>query len=87
MPKFETVELMLMELLVAASSQLATSERAEIQRFIDVGEYGLALDTATLIYLEEGKIASAAVFSLVERLATAMSLETDLLLERLRRAT
>lgn len=83
MSNFEEVELLFANLLVATSSVLSNAERTEIQKFIDVGEYGLALETAADIYVEEKKIASADVVTLFEKLAEAMSVEVVPLLQRL----
>lgn len=83
MSNFEEVELLLSKLLVASEEALSSSERAEIQRFIDVGEYGLALETAVDIYDEEAKSAPAEVVALVGRLAKAMAMDCVPLLKRL----
>jgi hypothetical protein len=83
MSKFQIIEVWFSELLTAAAPVLSNSEREEIQRFIDVGEYGLALETAVDIYADERKLASTAVIALVERLAEAMELEATPLLQRL----
>lgn len=83
MSKFEQIELWFSELLTAAAPVLSNAEQEEIQRFIDVGEYGLALETAVDIYAEENKLASTEVMALIERLAEAMKLEATPLLQRL----
>ena len=83
MSNFEEIESLFSSLLAATSSVLSDSERAKVQKFIDVGEYGLALETAADIYAEEKKIASADVVALVERLAEAMAIEAVPLLQRL----
>lgn len=83
MSNFEEIELLFSDLLAAASLVLSHSERAEVQKFIDVGEYGLALETAVDIYAEEKKMASAGVVALIEHLAEAMSIEPAPLLQRL----
>lgn len=85
MSHFKQLELMFSELLAESMTVLMDSERAEIQHFIDVGEYGLALETAVDVYQEEGKAASANVLMLMERLADAMSIESTSLLSRLRK--
>lgn len=74
MPNFDEIESLLSQLLMAAAPMLSDTERTEVQRFIDVGEYGLALETAAAIYVQEKKIATAEVVDLIERLAAAMSL-------------
>jgi dihydroxyacetone kinase DhaKLM complex PTS-EIIA-like component DhaM len=81
MSNFNEVESLLSQLLIVAAPVLSDSERAEVQRFIDVGEYGLALETAAAIYSEEKKIATAEVVDLIECLAAAMSMDPVPLLE------
>ncbi len=83
MSNFEDIELLFSNLLAAAAPVLTDSELAEVQKFIDVGEYGLALETAADICAEEKKVASADVVALIERLAEAMSIEPAPLLQRL----
>ncbi|MCK9609472.1 MAG: MafI family immunity protein [Methylomonas sp.] len=80
---FDEVELLLSKLLEAVTPVLSESECAEVQSFIDVGEYGLALETAVDIFVEEKKIASAGVVTLVSRLVDLMSLDSLQLLQRL----
>jgi hypothetical protein len=81
MSNYDEIESLLSRLLMAAAPVLSDAERAEVQRFIDVGEYGLALETAAAIYSEEKKIATAEVVDLIERLALAMSVDPVPLLE------
>ena len=81
MSNFDEIESLLSRLLMIAASVLSDAERAEVQRFIDVGEYGLALETAAAIYAEAKKIATAEVVDLIERLAAAMSMHPAPLLE------
>jgi hypothetical protein len=83
MSNFDEIETLLSQLLTAAAPVLSDTELAEVQRFIDVGEYGLALETAAAIYSEEKKIATLEVVGLIERLAAAMSMDPVPLLERL----
>jgi hypothetical protein len=47
------------------------------QEFIDVGEYGLALDGIACAYLDSGKTMPADMFHIFERLAVSMDLERD----------
>lgn len=83
MSDFSLVETLFTNLLNASKGELTDAELAEVQSFIDVGEYGLALETAADIYAEEEKIPSANVVSLIERLAIAMSMKPASVLERL----
>ena len=75
MSNFDEIESLLSRLLMIAASVLSDAERAEVQRFIDVAEYGRVLETAAAIYAEEKKIATAEVADLIERLAAAMSMD------------
>ncbi|WP_164918693.1 MafI family immunity protein [Rhizobium acidisoli] len=81
--RFEEIESSFQCLMEAARTELSESECAEIQEYVDVGEYGLALRTAFAIYAEENKIASIAVRELIHRLASAMAIDVDQLLGRL----
>ena len=81
--RFEEIELLFHGLMESAKSELSESECTEIQEYIDVGEYGLALRTAVAIYAEENKVASIAVRDFIRRLASAMNIDVDQLLGRL----
>ncbi|MBB3298564.1 MULTISPECIES: MafI family immunity protein [Rhizobium] len=81
--RFEEIELLFQGLMESAKSELSESECTEIQEYIDVGEYGLALRTAVAIYAEENKVASIAVRDFIRRLASAMNIDVDQLLGRL----
>jgi len=75
MPDFDEIEALFSRLLIAAGNVLSESELGEIRTFINVGEYGLALETAVDIFVEEGKTAPSEAVSLIEQLATKMSVE------------
>lgn len=75
------IEALFSELLTAAGPILSQSKY--IREFIDVGEYGLALETAVDIFVEERKKPSSDVVSIIERLAQAMSMEPRFLTKRL----
>jgi hypothetical protein len=81
MSNFDEIEAMLSQLLVASTPTLSDARRAQVQEFIDVGEYGLALETVVYGYSETKKIATAEVVGLVERLIAAMSMDAALLVE------
>ena len=83
MSKFDEIESMFLSLTDAAKSVLSKSECAEIQEYIDVGEYGIALRTAVAIYAEENKVASVETRILIGRLAEAMKIDPNQLLDRL----
>ena len=86
MSDFSIVESLFSQLLPALNGVFSVSEIAEVSEFVDVGEYGLALDTAVDIFVEEGKVAGDEVIALVRLLATAMKLSTAEYSERLRAA-
>lgn len=83
MTDFKKIESLFAKLLTATTSVLSESEVAEIQRFIDVGEYGLALETAIHIFVEERKLPSADVVELFKSLAIAMQVDPEPLLKKL----
>ncbi len=72
--------LLVLSLLVDVFSE---SEVNEVQEFIDVGEYGLALDTLIDIINEESKTIPLAVVSLVGETAAAMGWDSSDVKERL----
>jgi hypothetical protein len=74
MPDFAIIEALFNKLFLALRDVFSASEIAEIADFVDVGEYGLALDTAVDIFVEEGKVATDDVIVLAEALAVAMKL-------------
>lgn len=75
MKQFDEIELLFGDLLNASVPVLSDSELDEIRRYIDVGEYGLALESAVDIYSEERKIPSSDVVILIERLGEMMSMD------------
>ena len=85
MSNFDLVESLLSKLLIASAGELSDAERAEIKAFIDVGEYGLALETTADIYAEENKILPTEVLLLMERLALAMSMAPEAVLKRVQK--
>jgi hypothetical protein len=83
MADFDKIEALFSKLLDASGGMLSEREQAEIHRFIDAGEYGLALETAVDIFVEEKKKPSAEVVSLIEQLAKSMRIEPGFLTKRL----
>src|SRR5258706_12269397 len=83
MSNFDEIESLLSRLLMAEAPVLSDAERAEVQRFIDVGEYGLDLETAAAIDSEEKKIATAGMEDLTQREASARCMELAPFSERL----
>jgi len=66
------IESSLTLLLSLLSSALSGSEAQEVRDFIDVGEYGLALETLVDIVTEEEKSISAEALRLIIELADSM---------------
>ena len=81
------IETLFERLLDGAQSVMSTDERAEVQQFIDGGEYGFALETAFYVLLEGGRRVEPAITALLAELAHAMSMSDDVipLLDELRR--
>ena len=65
--------------LLSPDETLTPDEKAEVQHFIDVGEYGLAFETAIDILREKGQKPSEDVVAILGELADAMSLDRHLL--------
>ena len=84
MSDFAIIESLFSRLLPALRDVFSESEIAEVSEFVDVGEYGLALDTAVDVFIEEGKVATDDVIALVEELAAAMELSAADYSDRLR---
>jgi hypothetical protein len=67
-------------LLSEADTPLSISGRAEVQHFVDVGEYGPALETAVDIFVEEGKTPDAETLGLLTQLARNLAFDPNALL-------
>jgi hypothetical protein len=80
---FEEIESAFSRLLESAALVLSEAELGEVSHFLDVGEYGLALQTAVDIFVEEGKRPPVEVISLVEQLSRSMGMEPAFLVRRL----
>lgn len=78
--KFEKIESLFAKLLEATMPALSSYEQEEVQRFVDAGEYGLALEKTAAVYVEEKKFVSLEVIDLMKCLALAMSIDPSKLL-------
>ena len=74
---YRHIEELMVRLLTLLSADFIASEKGEIQEFIDVGEYGLALETLVDIVIEENKQISGKVVSFIYRLAELMQLDKE----------
>jgi hypothetical protein len=57
MPKmehFQKIEKALTELLASTAHDISDAEKGEVQHFIDVAEYGLALETFCAVVVDKG---------------------------------
>lgn len=80
---FKKVEDLLCQLMAEAKALFSDTELCEIQKFIDIAEYGLALETAIAIYLEERKPIGSKALDLIDCLGVIMSMDTKSLLKGL----
>jgi len=71
---FEQTERLLRATLADLSGVLSSAERAEVVQFIDVGEYGVALETLAALIVEEGKRIPFTIFERIVALADSMGL-------------
>ncbi|MEL6117886.1 MafI family immunity protein [Photobacterium sp. SP02] len=81
---YQFVENLLLRLLSLLLEIFTDSEKGEVQDFIDVGEYGLALDTLVDIVIEENKQIPGESLALVYELADVMQLDKKMFEEKLR---
>lgn len=81
---YQYVEELLVRLLNLLVTVFAKSELKEVQDFIDVGEYGLALEMLVDIVAEEDKKISGEALKLVKELSVAMLLDEGVFDEKLR---
>ena len=77
MPDFQTIEREIGELLRLSEEHLTNAERAEVQHFVNVGEYGLAVQTFSDIVVEGRKHVSSAVFSKCMELGREMDMQPE----------
>jgi hypothetical protein len=69
------IERKLRELVKALESSFLPSETNEVISFVDVGEYGIALETICFIIAEEKKDISYTVYSLIEEAGCKMQMD------------
>lgn len=84
---FQGVEDSFSQITDSLEGVLGLSEIREFQEFIDVGEYGLALETLVDIVDEENKKISNEIMAAILGLADKMSMDREVLLEKLQRHT
>ena len=65
------------ETLHRATSSIKNYDKDQVETFINVGEYGLALDTVAWAYIENKLEISADLFEIFEKLVGMMDLLSD----------
>jgi hypothetical protein len=80
---YNELEAQLGSILHTLGSQLSPEESREVSHFLDVGEYGLALQTLTDLLIEERKKLSTRTYNDVVRVAKRMGIEREIALEDL----
>jgi len=63
---------------------LSASEWNEVRAFLDVGEYGVALETLAFIVTEEQKTIPSKAFDLIVHLARLMGIDDSVITDALR---
>jgi hypothetical protein len=74
---YAETEARLGRVLAGLRDTLAESERGEVEEFLRVGEYGLALDTLSHILVEEDKTIETNVLHEMDGIAAAMHLQGE----------
>jgi hypothetical protein len=74
---FNQIEILFNKLLQLLFAIFTESEMKEVQEFIDVGEYGVALETLCFIIDEENKVITNRVYDLIAELGTSMDMGTE----------
>jgi hypothetical protein len=83
MTNFEEIEVLFKRLIFDNTPGFSEEFREEVWKFVNVGEYGLALETAVGIYAEENIIPTNQAVKLMQCLSDLMSMNVELLMERL----
>ncbi len=83
MTRHKKIESNLFELLFMLKDTCTASESVEVRDFIDVGEYGVALETLICIIKEESKKISKEVLILIKETAVYMAMDPDLVNSKL----
>ena len=81
---YQYIEDLLLRLLGLLLGIFSDAERSEVQEFIEIGEYGLALETLVDVVVEEEKQVPRECLELVCELAGVMKLDDKVFEEKLR---
>jgi len=74
MTQFKEVQRGLEGVLDLLDAELSHSERAEVEHFIEVAEYGIALETLCDILREKGKSISSQTLEKIAHVGTLMNM-------------
>jgi exopolysaccharide biosynthesis predicted pyruvyltransferase EpsI len=85
-PDYPALEAGLVEILSQLGDTLSGSERQEVEEFVDVGEYGVALETLSFLIVEEEKRISRSTFHSIARLAEQMGISESVVTDKLHQA-
>jgi hypothetical protein len=80
---FNEIEAQLESILLALGPELSPEESRQVSHFLDVGEYGLALQTLTDLLIEERKKISISTYNDIVGVANRMGMEREVALEAL----
>lgn len=83
MTDFDHVEALFVELFDHPGFASINHYRVEIETFLRVGEYGIALETAVDIYVDEQQRPDSGALTLLQQIARAMSLDPHDVLAKL----
>ena len=72
-------------ILASVGDLIATVEREQIQEFIDVGEYGLALETLAGAFEAGTSALPHSAFKVMDDLAQMMGMQSEVITDDLRR--
>jgi hypothetical protein len=82
---FNQIEAQLESILLTLGPHLSPEERRQVSHFLDVGEYGLALQTLTDLLIEERKKISISTYNDIVEVTKRMGIEREVALEDLER--
>lgn len=80
---FSKLERLLSGLITSVSGVFSQEEIGEVQSLIDVGEYGVALETFTDIVVEENKGITKSSLVLIEEAAIMMEMDPEVFSRKL----
>ncbi|CAJ0563717.1 MULTISPECIES: MafI family immunity protein [Gammaproteobacteria] len=81
--EYRKIESTLELLLMALSDSFSECESIEVQEFIDVGEYGIALETIIDIINEESKNITNEAEFLIEKAGRIMNMDTTSIVDKI----